>query len=87
MSVALRLEGLKLALTTVAAHLKQRSATAHKERVDLAALQAHSGERYVQVEAVPNKLYSRLRELHGVRPLVLLPHQGVPEGRGWRGSR
>ena len=34
------------ALTKVAAHLKEKSKTAHKERIDLAALHAHSGEKY-----------------------------------------
>ena len=65
--------GLDMALTAVAKHLRDSSAAAHRERIDLAALHAHTGERYAQVEIVPNELCARLRELHGVKPMVLLP--------------
>lgn len=62
-------EGLRM----VSSHLVQRSSAAHKERVDLAALQAHTGSRYAQVETVPDSLWQSMRQLQGVTPLVLLP--------------
>lgn len=61
------------ALTTIAAHLRQRSSAAHKERIDLTALHAHTGERFAQHVLIPDELHARLRELHGVVPVVLLP--------------
>ena len=41
------------ALTLAINHLKA-SRFAHKERIDLAALKAHTGEAYAQVETVPD---------------------------------
>ncbi len=61
------------ALAAISAHLRQRSASAHKERVDLAALQAHSGQRFAQHILIPDELHASLRGLHGVTPLVMLP--------------
>ena len=44
-----------------------------KDRVDLAALAAHSGNKYTQHEMIPDGEFAQLRELSGVTPLVLLP--------------
>lgn len=65
-------------LTAVTSHLHKASATGHKERVDLAALQRHMGTTYAQIEAVPNAVFNQLRQqLHNVVPIVLLP-PGTP---------
>ena len=69
----LRFDGVDEALAAISAHLRQRSAVAHKERVDLAALHAHSGQRFAQHVLIPDELHATLRGLHGVAPLVLLP--------------
>ena len=69
----LRFDGVGEALAAISAHLRQRSAVAHKERVDLAALHAHSGQRFAQHVLIPDELHATLRGLHGVAPLVLLP--------------
>ena len=61
-------------LTGAVKHFKARSTTGAKDRTDLAALQKHTGEKYAQVEAVPDAVFNRLREqLQGVSPYVLLP--------------
>ena len=64
--------GFKEALATVQAHLSS-SKYAHKERVDLAALAVHSGNKYTQVEMIPDTEFAALRDLQGTFPLVLLP--------------
>jgi hypothetical protein len=61
------------ALTTVAKHLRDRSVVANKERVDLVALHKHSGEKYTQVEAIPDAVYAKLKALHGVATTLMLP--------------
>ena len=61
------------ALTAYATHLKRRSAAAHKERVDLDLLHAHSGQRFAQHVLIPDQLHATLRALDGVAPIVLLP--------------
>lgn len=66
-------ETVKEALDTIGKHLRQRSSTAHKERVDLVALHTHTGQRFAQHVLIPDDLHASLRELHGVAPLVLLP--------------
>jgi hypothetical protein len=73
-------ESVEHALRGAAAHLRTRSASGAKDRVDLAALKRHTGTTYVQVETVPDGVFHRLRaQLHGVLPLVLLP-PGTPAG-------
>jgi hypothetical protein len=59
------------ALLAIQTHLAA-SKYAHKERVDLEALAAHTGTTYTQVELIPDAEYAKLRELQGVAPLVLL---------------
>lgn len=47
---------------------------ASKDRVDLTALKAHTGESFAQVELVPQSLFETVRELRAnVSALVLLP--------------
>ena len=53
------------ALAAIAAHLRQRSSAAHKERIDLEALHAHTGERFAQHVLIPDELHARLRALQG----------------------
>ena len=65
-------------LATVLSQLRKTSATGHKERIDLAALQKHTSTAYTQVEAVPDAVFKRLREqLYSVAPIILLP-PGTP---------
>lgn len=64
---------IESALAAVTSHMQAKSATAHRERVDLAALHKHTGELYAQVESIPADVYSRVRNLQGVAPIVLLP--------------
>ena len=61
------------ALSAVSAHLQRRGAAAHKERVDLAALQGHTGQSFAQHILIPDELHASLKQLHGVAPVLLLP--------------
>jgi len=77
------LANLDEALRHVQAHMNA-SKFAHKERVDLAALAAHSGNKYVQVEMIPDSEFAKLRELQGTAALVLLPPD--PNGKSVVGT-
>ena len=70
---------MESALAAVDKHFEERSATAHKERVDLMALKKHTGELYAQVESIPADVYARVRKLQGTAPLVLLPPNSAGE--------
>ena len=50
------------ALEWAANELHEGKKRASKDRVDLAALAAHSGTSYAQVELVPESLFSTVRE-------------------------
>ncbi|KAL3932955.1 MAG: hypothetical protein SGPRY_000492 [Prymnesium sp.] len=69
---AREMAGVEQALAAVQSHLAP-SRYALKDRVDLAALSAHSGNQYAQVEVIPDVEFERLRQLKGVMPIVLLP--------------
>jgi len=73
------------ALAMIATHLQKKSSVAHKERVDLDALQKHSGQRFAQHVLIPDELHASLRALHGVTPLVLLPPSSA-SGKSVAGS-
>ena len=64
------------ALASVAKHLRESSATGHKERVDLQVFNAHSGTNHHQVQSIPDAVYAELRGMHGVTPTLLKPCDG-----------
>ena len=61
------------ALAAVSSHLKQTSRFSAKERVELEALHAHCGTRYLQPETIPDQLFYSLRAMHAIDVMVLLP--------------
>lgn len=63
------------ALHMVAERLITASRRAHKSRCDLDALHGLTGERFAQVEAVPDGLYDRWRNIHAIQSIELLPQR------------
>jgi len=67
------IESVDALLSTVSDRLRERSVAAHKERIDLSALHAHTGQHFTQHVLIPDQLHATLRALDGVVPIVLLP--------------
>ncbi|KAG8461089.1 hypothetical protein KFE25_003658 [Diacronema lutheri] len=55
-----------------------QSRFAAKERIDLAALAAATGQSFAQPELVPDTLFARVRHEHAIATLVLSPGIGTP---------
>ena len=75
-----RLASVDAALEWAAAEIQAGKKRASKDRIDLAALAAHCGTSYAQVETVPDSLFASVREAQANVAVVVVLPPGAGEG-------